>query len=336
MRLDSASRAFWALVAVALAPYVALGVFGCGLLSYLGYRIADDGLGVLTGDADLRPAVAFFVVVSAGTVLAARSLWRQYRATRRLAEHVVANRLPADAALEGASERAGLAGQVDLVDSSDPWSFTYGMRRPRVAVSAEFASAASGDELDAVLAHERYHVRNLDPLKVVVARALSAAYFFLPVLGHLRSRYLAGRELAADRRALRTTGQRPLAAALYRVVAGPGWPELSTAAAIGGDDLLDIRVAQIESGEEPELNRVPTRAVAVTVVGLVLLVAALVATVVGVGGPGALMGMDEESDMMIGDLGAFAVLGGVACMAMWLIGGVALWRGVARRRVDTV
>jgi len=37
-------------------------------------------------------------------------------------------------------------------------------------------------ELDAVLEHEHYHVRNRDPLKLVLARALPAAFFYLPVL----------------------------------------------------------------------------------------------------------------------------------------------------------
>jgi beta-lactamase regulating signal transducer with metallopeptidase domain len=199
-----------------------------------------------------------------------------------------------------------------------------------VAISAGLVSALSGEELDAVLAHERYHVRNLDPLKVVVARALAAAFFFLPVLRHLQDRYLAGRELAADRRALHTTGPQPLAVALYRVVAVPGWPELSTAAAIGGDDLLDVRLTQIESGQEPPLDVVPRRAVAVTAVCLALLLAALAATVIGVGGPTEVMDMDG-SGAIGGDSGALAAVGGLACGAACLVGGLTLYRRFARR-----
>lgn len=54
-------------------------------------------------------------------------------------------------------------------------SFAYGAFTPRVAVSRGLYEAASQQELDAVLAHERYHIRNLDPLKVLLARALPAA-----------------------------------------------------------------------------------------------------------------------------------------------------------------
>lgn len=328
MRLDTANRAFLTLVAVALAPFLLLGVFGCGLLSYLAVRIAADGPGVLTADADLRPAAAFFAVVSAGTVLALRSLWQQHRATRRLAAHVRVNRLPATADVNAASQRAGLASVVDVVDSPEAWSFTYGLRAPRVAVSSHLAASASADELDAVLAHERYHVHNRDPLKVVVARALPSAFFFLPALGHLRTRYLAGRELAADRRAVAATGRRPLAAALYRVVAGPGWPEMATAAAIGGEDLLDVRLTQLETGEEPAMATIPRPVLAVTAIGLVLLAAALVTTVVGVGGPGELMDMDSGRGMGVEIVG-FEILGGLACGAASIVGGALLYRRFA-------
>jgi Zn-dependent protease with chaperone function len=330
VRLDTANRAFLTLVALALAPYLLLGVFGCGLLSYLAYRIAADGPGVLTADADLRPAAAFFAVVSAGTVLALRSLWQQHRATRRLAGHVRANQLRATPEVDAASQRAGLAGAVDLVDSPEAWSFTYGLRGPRVAMSSQLAASASANELDAVLAHERYHVRNRDPLKVVVARALPSAFFFLPALGHLRKRYLTGRELAADRRAVDATGRRPLAAALYRVVAGPGWPELATAAAIGGDDLLDVRLTQLETGEEPAMTTIPRPVLAATAVGLVLLATALATTVVGVGGPGELMDMDSNREIGV-DIGGLEILGGMACGAAWIVGGALLYRRFARR-----
>ena len=75
-----------------------------------------------------------------------------------------------------------------------------------VAVSRGLVESVSSDELAAVLHHERYHVANYDPLKVVLARSLPDSLFFLPALGELRGRYVAGRELAADRRAMTRSG----------------------------------------------------------------------------------------------------------------------------------
>jgi len=93
--VDSANRSFFTLAATALVPYVLLGVFGCGVLSLAAYRVASDGLSGLQRDGpDLRPAVVFFALVTAGsprvvvsrglaTVLSAEELEAVLRSTSR-------------------------------------------------------------------------------------------------------------------------------------------------------------------------------------------------------------------------------------------------------------
>ncbi|HEX9548888.1 MAG TPA: M56 family metallopeptidase, partial [Acidimicrobiales bacterium] len=159
--------------------------------------------------------------------------------------------LPLTPTVTGAAVDARLEGRVRLVESGDAFSFAYGMTRPQVAVSRGLVESVSDEELAAVLHHERYHVTNFDPLKVVLARGLPDALFFLPVLRELRGRYVTGRELAADRRAMRKTDAPSVAGALFKVVGGPAGVDLATAAAIGGDEALEARVSQLESGTEP-------------------------------------------------------------------------------------
>src|SRR5207244_9555508 len=115
-----------------------------------------------------------------------------------------------------------------------PCALTRDLLRPRVAVSVALVERLPPHDLEAVLAHERYHVTNFDPAKLFATRALPAAFFYLPVMRPLLDRYLTARELAADRRALDRHGVRPLAGALLKVVTGPTWADLRTAAAIGG------------------------------------------------------------------------------------------------------
>lgn len=290
MRLDTATRSFATLVGVALIPYLLAGLTACLLLSAIAVRVAADGLGALsTAEGNLWPAVAFFVLVGTGTVLAGGSIVRQVRATGRLAEEVRRVRAPVDADVEALAVRRGLAGRLDVLQSDEPFSFAYGLLAPRVVVSRGLVEQLAPDELEAVLDHEAYHVRAYDPLKVVVTRALAPALFFLPVLRHLHGRYVAGRELAADHRALRSTGRAPLAGALYKVVRGPAWTDLGAAAAIGGPDLLDVRVAQLEDGTEPDLPRPGSTAVALSVLGAGVLVGAIAWSVVSFGGPFQLM-----------------------------------------------
>lgn len=333
-RIDTANRSFLLFAGVVVAPYVLFALVGCGLLTIFGARLADHGLGALTaGPGDLRPAAAVVALLAVATALAAWSLRVQIKATRGLGERVNALTVPVPGRLRETAARAGLEGRVDLLDADEPFSFAYGIVRPRVVVSRGLYDVADDGELRAVLEHECYHVRHFDPLKVVVARAASAAYFFLPALRGLRRRYAAASELAADRRAMDACGRGPLAGALYRAVRGPAWEELSTAAAIGGPELLDVRVSQIESGEEPPVAPVSPMQVVVTAAAIGAVVAILAFTVVSLGGPSGMMREAMGSDASMDDGGM-----GMGWAGWWLVllAAAGLFAGfVVRRRRPT-
>jgi len=98
---------------------------------------------------------------------------------------------------------------------SAPQAFCAGLFRPTVYVSSSAVERLSERELDAVLAHESHHARVRDPLRILFARVLSDAVFFLPGVRQLGDRYQALAEVAADRAAVRAAGDRgPLASAL--------------------------------------------------------------------------------------------------------------------------
>lgn len=311
--LDSASRSFFLLLSIVLVPYGLLGLFGCGLLSLAGYRLATEGLaGLDQNGQDLRPGLVLFAVVTSGTVAAAVSVHRQLRATRALTSRLRERAVTTPEAVAAAAEGSGLSGRVEVVDDAEPYSFTYGLVASRVVVSRGLVEALDTQQLAAVLHHERYHVRSWDTVKMVVARAAPAAFFFLPALSHLRTRYLAGRELAADRAAFEAVGARPLAGALYRVVEASAPTGFGPAAALGGAEFLELRVDQIETGDEPPLGQIPRWRLAATVAGLGLLSAAFLLTALGNGS----MPMMGDADRPGGP--ALAVLGGTVCMASWL------------------
>jgi hypothetical protein len=58
-----------------------------------------------------------------------------------------------------------------------------------------------------------------------------------------------------------------------------------TAAAIGGPELLDIRVAQLEHGTEPTIGTVTARRLLLTVAENMALIASCVAAIALAGGP---------------------------------------------------
>jgi Zn-dependent protease with chaperone function len=328
MRLDSANRSFLAMMSLALllGMYVLCGALGSVLVPLILARISHDGIaGLSDGGGTMLPVFLFIILVAGGLAFGVRSIVRQMVGSSRLGRRVcgLALELPDELALTASG--VGLSGRVVLLDAPERFSFAYGILTPRVAVSRGLLEGVSDDELRAVLEHERYHVCNLDPLKVVFVQALSAAFFFLPALDSLRARYLAGRELAADRRAVRACGRRPLVGALLKVVRGPDWSELEGVAAIGGPELLDVRVAQLESGTQPKLATLTITRAFASLLGATFFAATFLASVFSFGGPSAVY-RATGTGMTIADL-----LSGLTCAAPFAgVGLVAYWL-IARR-----
>jgi hypothetical protein len=112
---------------------------------------------------------------------------------------------------------------------------------------------------------------------------------------------------------------------LLRVVRGPDWSELSAGTAIGGDELLDVRVAQLESGAEPRPERLCAKPVALSVLGAALLVATFVVSVSTFGGPSAVHRVTGAG------LASATLLGGLLCAAPFALAGVCAYAVIAAR-----
>ncbi len=328
MSLDSANRGFTATVGIALlvGATVLCGALGGVLAPLIAGRLSDAGIaGLLSAGDSLGAALLFSAVVTAGIVRGARALIAQARASRRLARRVRELAAPLPQELAEAAEHAGLVGRVVCVRAPQSFSFVYGVLTPRVAVSQGLLDRVDHDELRAVLAHERYHVANLDPMKTYIIDSLTAALFFLPALGALRARYVAGRELAADRRAVAAYGRDPLARALLKVVRGPSWAELDVAPAIGGSNLLDARVAQLETGTPPRMQTASVACLLLSAAGAGTLVAVFLASLSGFGGAAAVRHTTGTG------LASAVLLDGLLCAAPFALAGLLAYMFVALR-----
>jgi Zn-dependent protease with chaperone function len=330
---DTAGRNFSGLVVASFVGLMAIGAGACVLLSLLAYRISTQGVAFVTA-RNLWPALIFLVLVAGGAVTGMWKLRRQIVASARLSRRVRTLALHTPPALIEAARQAGLDGRVRLVDSQEAFSFAYGALSPRVAVSSGLLARLSPEELYAVLEHERYHVRNLDPLRVLFVRTLPTMLFYLPALRAFRIRYEAGRELAADRRALTACGRKPLAGALLKVVGGPGWGELQVAAAIGGSELLDVRLAQIEAGAEPRLAASSLATGLASLVGLSALLGSFTLAVTRFAGP-----LEVARAAMPGlQLTGPGLALGLLCVVPWAVAGYWAYRRLqhrARKPLDT-
>lgn len=314
--MDSATRSFLSLVgsAMALAAYAVCGFIAYVFIPVLGL---DPGELARLGLACLLPALILAALVGVSVGLSSRRLARLLLASRRLSRSVEVQALSATPELLAAAQASGLDGRVTMVDSSERFSFVYGVLVPRVAISRGFVETLTAAELRATLEHERYHVRHLDPLRAVLVKTLSEAFFLLPSFEVLRLRYEAGRELAADACAERACGRRPLLGALLKALKGPGG-EPVVSAPLAGQSFLDARVARLETGRSPRLP-VDRNWIASTL-GTAAFALLFVAAVAGIGGPTALAGIATDElnpgGILLGALCLLPIVG-AAALAYW-------------------
>lgn len=327
MSFDRANRSFFACVGTALlvAVYVLCGVLGVVLVPLLQARVAARGLEGLIDDVALFLLLVLIGAVAVGLARVACSLARQMRASRRLTRRIDALARISPEPLTRAAARCRLSGRVVLVDAPETFSFVYGALAPRVAVSSGLLERVSNPELWAVLEHEHYHVRNLDPLKLMLMRALEGALPSLTALDLLRTRYLTSRELAADRHAIAVCGRRPLAGALLKVASGPRWSERDLTASFADGELLNLRLIQLETGAAPRPKCLGLTRAAVSLLGAAMLPVVLLVSASNFDGAATIHEVGGIS------LVANALLASLSCTAPFVAAGLLFYLAIALR-----
>lgn len=273
--MNRANRAFYGLLA--LAVLVATGL-GAATLRLMVPHVVDAGsrtdsvvrwcLHLVTGspDTDELLLAALLGILPVAVLLAVGSLVRQWWATRLL--------LPVRGASQPQvqlkrvvrlAEHLRLANRVDVVRAEQPYAYCYGLLRPRICLSIGLVHLLGDEELEAVLLHERYHLQNHDPLKIVLARTLGRAFFFLPVIGELGRCYALTRELTADRAVIGAQGHgRWLAAVLYKLITRGSPTEEGPVAIVGFTTVTDLRIDHLLDGQETASLRLSSSAVLIS------------------------------------------------------------------------
>ena len=272
----SARRLYRIHLAVALLAGSAVSVAAAAALTRLQFGL-PSGQAIVAACrrvVPLQSGLAIFLVVALIAMgamvvaLAVRSALRQIRQQRQALRTLEALR---------ATELGGRS--VTMFRHAGPQAFCAGLLRPRIYVSTAALEMLSPAELGAVIAHEAHHQARHDPLRILSARVLADALFFLPGLRRLGQRYRELAELAADEAATRAEGSRALAAALLTF----GGDDEETAASVVG--IAPERVDHL-FGQAPRWQ-LPASVFAIFAVSLAALLGA-VATLPSLAGQGSL------------------------------------------------
>jgi len=245
----TADRAFGVLVLLALGSSALLIALLAALLPR-GFALATGGV------ADPASVVAVLVLILAtvGVTLGLTSLFRQLLATLSLIRTLLGRRVTVSHRVAMIASALGLAGRIDVVRDVRPFSFCYWFRRPRICLSTGLIKRLDDSELRAVFLHERYHLRQRDPLRLVIARYFAAGLYVVPVVEELVEYYTLQKEVAADQDAVRAMGGvRELASALFKALPDADDVDLGLLVPVGSLSVTEARIEQLVDGRSVPL-----------------------------------------------------------------------------------
>lgn len=229
---NAAGRARVWLAALCVPPLLGMLVAGWALALYAQGPGASPHLG------GFRPHLCFVPLIEApgGPVAVQAFAWLSLllvaaAAARMLGTALSAHLLRRMMLASGAPLDGGEQPPL-LVELGRPVSFTAGLLCPVTVLSTSLRARLSAEELEAVLAHERAHLRRRDNLARLAADASATLLVIMPTVWYYRRRLRSALEEAADDAAV-AMGVQPedLAGALSAMEAaaerGPREPSLA-------------------------------------------------------------------------------------------------------------
>jgi Zn-dependent protease with chaperone function len=113
--------------------------------------------------------------------------------------------------------------------AKQPLAFSFGLIKPKIAISDSLYKISSNQELQAILLHEKYHVDKKHTFKALIAKAIANGFFFLPVAKVLWEGFIKANELSADARVISELGSSlALTSALLTVLRSKTEPSVAS------------------------------------------------------------------------------------------------------------
>jgi len=190
-------------------------------------------------------AALVLALATCGISLGVFALFRQLAATAVLIRSLVARKIALPASVAQAAHGLELDQRIDVVADERPFSFCYWFLRPRICLSTALVARLDGEELRAVLLHERYHLQHRDPLRIVVARYFAAGLYVVPVVDELVGFYALQKEIAADEYAVSRDGVGALASALYKLLPDADDISLGLLVPVSSLSVTEARIEQL-------------------------------------------------------------------------------------------
>jgi len=240
----SANKAFFLLLLSFVVALVGLGtaVFKTVplLLSHAVYVCQEAFSNVVFGISHSVPLILITLVIMILLAGLTTLLIQVLKTRNYLAKHM-RGKTPIPSSLIKIAKELGLNDRVDVVKDRAKFSFVFGLLHPRICLSTGLLSSLSTRELKAVLLHESYHVKNRDPLKIILGKTASLMFFFIPILRDIQNFYVLSKEIAADKLVVSNGYRHSLISVISRLLVADQ-PKFSGVAALASVDNLEKRI----------------------------------------------------------------------------------------------
>ena len=144
--------------------------------------------------------------------------------------------------------------KVYVVQSEKPFAFCYGIRSPKIYLSTSLMTMMSEKEIEAILLHERYHLKNRDSLIMLLASFIELLFPFFPLVKDLLAQYKINREIVADREAVQSLGDHKAVISVLRKFLALPSSTFATASAIADYETLEPRIKALVKQEKSPLK----------------------------------------------------------------------------------
>lgn len=220
-----------------------------------------------------RPVQSIILLIlAAALMLGIASIVIQIVKTKMLVKEFMHNSMPVMPRLERIITKLTLEKRVYVIKNINCFSFCAGIARPQILITTALIAKLSDLELEAVLLHEKAHLQNFDPAKLLFGKSVSWFFFFLPIMADINKNMHATSEILADKFTISfQKDDTHLRAALRKIITAPNL-NLSMWPAIASQDFLEIRIKKIinpSGGTQINISRVNILTSVLFVAGLI-------------------------------------------------------------------
>lgn len=180
--------------------------------------------------------------------------------TRRYIKKNLSRKVLIPSTTKSITQQLNLNGKINIVKDNNKFSFCYGLVKPKICLSTGLLRNLTEDELKAVLLHESYHLKNHDPLKILLGKTSAIMFFFIPLFRDIQNYYAFSKEIAADEVVIKNGNKHSLISVLSKLMISP-LPKLAGVAALANMNDLEKRILylsgkQVKNTFKPSLTNI--------------------------------------------------------------------------------